>query len=67
MEEEVMPWLMDKIMGFLKEDQAIEQGSENIVVDGIDDAQKLHAATLKARADAIEQKRLDAIEAEKQN
>lgn len=38
MEDEVMPWLMDKIVDFLEEDKAIEQGSESVVVDGIDDA-----------------------------
>ena len=66
MEEEVMPWLMGKIIGFLNEDKSIEEGSLSVVDDGIDDAQKLHAATLKAKYDAIEQKKLDEIEAKKQ-
>ena len=34
-----MPWLMDKIVSFLEEDKAIEEGSQTVVVDGIDDAQ----------------------------
>lgn len=38
MEEEVMPWLMGKIIGFLNEDKSIEEGSQSVVDDGIDDA-----------------------------
>ena len=38
-EEEVVPWLMDKIVDFLREDDAAISGSTNIVDSGINEAQ----------------------------
>ena len=38
LQQEVMPWLMNKISDFLIEDNATTAGSENVVVDGILDA-----------------------------
>lgn len=52
-EEEVMPWLIDKIVDFLEEDQAIVQGSSNVVVDGILDSQNDHAATIRAKYERL--------------
>jgi hypothetical protein len=37
-QSEVLPWLMNKIVDFLEEDQAIEKGTQNVVVDGILDS-----------------------------
>ena len=35
MDEVVVPWLLQKIVGFLDEDLAITNGSENILEEGI--------------------------------
>jgi hypothetical protein len=53
MEEQVMPWLLDRICDFLKEDEATIQGSSGVVDDGITCASNSHAATIKAKYDAI--------------
>ena len=34
-QSEVLPWLMNKVVDFLEEDQAIENGTQNVVADGI--------------------------------
>lgn len=66
MEEQVMPWLLDRICDFLKEDEATIQGSSGVVDDGITCASNSHAATIKAKYDAIKQAEEDKIEAAKQ-
>jgi len=47
MEEQVVPWLMQKIVGFLEEDIAINNGSELIVIDGVLNSQNEHSGTIK--------------------
>ena len=37
MQEQVVPWLMDKVFNFLEEDKAIVDGTETVVKDGIDE------------------------------
>ena len=66
MEEEVMPWLMDKIVGFLVEDQSTTQGAQVMVNTGFENAQNRHKSTIQAKYDKIKQDELDRIEAEKQ-
>jgi len=38
MEEQVMPWLMDRIVDFLHEDEAALKGSEDVIDHGLNDA-----------------------------
>ena len=57
---------MDEITCYLKEDAAVNRGSEKVVHDGIFAAQRAHKQTMKAHADAIKQAELDAEEAKKQ-
>lgn len=66
-EEEVMPWLMDQIIGFLEEDKATNQGSQNVVIDGILDCQNEHSAVIQAKYDAIKKAEEDKIAAAKAN
>ena len=61
MEEQVMPWLMDKICDFLREDEAATNGATLTVDAGLNSAQNEHAAVIKAKYDGIEQARLDKI------
>ena len=56
-----MPWLMDKICDFLREDDAATNGAEAVVENGFLDAQNTHSAVIKAKYAAIEQARLDKI------
>jgi F0F1-type ATP synthase epsilon subunit len=58
---------MTKIQDFLMEDQATDEGSQKVVVDGILDAQASHSACIKAKYEAIKKAEADRIEAKKQN
>ena len=58
---------MDKVIDFLKEDQATEQGSTQVVVDGFGLCQNAHKDTIKAKHDSIRKAEEDRIEAIKQN
>ena len=53
MVEEVMPWLMTKIVDFLHEDKAINDGSQNVVIDGIMLAQNEHNKAIKDKYERI--------------
>lgn len=64
-QEEVVPWFMTKIQDFLMEDQATDEGSQKVVVDGILDAQAQHAAKIKAKYEADRKADADRVEAEK--
>lgn len=64
-EQEVVPWLMDKIVDFLHEDKAAIKGSYDVVEGGLEDAQNIHQDVIKARYAAIEQAKQDEIEAAK--
>lgn len=66
MMEQVVPWLMNKIVDFMREDDATIKGSTGIVDDGLDEAQRTHAATIKAKYDAIKKAENDKVEAAKQ-
>jgi len=66
-QEEVVPWFMTKIQDFLMEDQATDEGSQKVVVDGILDAQASHSACIKAKYEAIKKAEADRVEAKKQN
>jgi hypothetical protein len=61
MEEQVMPWLMDRICDFLCEDEAATSGATLTIEGGLMDAQNSHSAVIKAKYDGIEQERLDKI------
>lgn len=52
--EEVVPWLMQEIMGYLQEDAAVNKGAEKVVVEGIAQAKNAHKATIKAHFAALE-------------
>lgn len=65
MEEEVMPWLMGKIVNFLDEDEAITNGTHSVVVDGIVDCQDEHAAIIQKKYDAIKKMEEDKLEEKK--
>lgn len=65
MEEQVLPWLLNKIVDFLHEDSATINGSTGIVDNGFLDATDSHAATIKAKYDAIQKAADDKIEAAK--
>jgi len=65
MHEQVVPWLMDKILNFLEEDKAITDGTQTVVIDGINETQKDHKSTIKAKYDRIKKAEEDKIEAEK--
>jgi len=65
MMEQVVPWLMNKIVDFMREDDATIKGSTGIVDDGLDEAQRTHAATIKAKYDAIKKAENDKVEAAK--
>ena len=56
---------MTKIQDFLMEDQATDEGSQKVVVDGILDAQAQHAAKIKAKYEADRKADADRVEAEK--
>ena len=64
-ETQVMPWLMNKICDFIREDEAATNGAEEAVENGFKDAQNTHSSVIKAKYDAIEQARVDKIEFEK--
>jgi hypothetical protein len=49
-----MPWLMDRICDFIREDEAAETGAIQAVESGIMDAQTTHSAIIKAKYEAIE-------------
>ena len=56
---------MTKIQDFLMEDQATDEGSQKVVVDGILDAQANHAQRIKAKYESVKKAEADKIEAEK--
>jgi len=56
---------MNKIVDFMREDDATIKGSTGIVDDGLDEAQRTHAATIKAKYDAIKKAENDKVEAAK--
>jgi hypothetical protein len=56
---------MDKIFNFLEEDKAITDGTQTVVIDGINETQKDHKSTIKAKYDRIKKAEEDKIEAEK--
>lgn len=66
MHEQVVPWLMDKIFNFLEEDKAITNGTQSVVVDGINETQNDHKNTIKAKYDSIKKAEEDKIQAEKE-
>ena len=49
MEEQVMPWLLDRIVDFLHEDDAAFKGSQNVIDLGLTDAQSMHKDVIKAK------------------
>jgi hypothetical protein len=53
-EQEVMPWLIDKIVDFLHEDKAAIKGAEAIIERGLEDAQTIHQNVIKQRYQDIE-------------
>ena len=67
MEEQVIPWLMDRIQDFLREDAATIEGSSAVVNDGIIGVSNGHASAIQARRDAIKKAEADKVEAHKQN
>ena len=58
---------MGRITDFLEEDQATNQGSQNVVIDGILECQNDHAAVIQSKYDRIKKAAEDKIEAERQN
>lgn len=56
---------MQEIMGYLKEDAAVNKGAEKVVVEGIAQAKNAHKATIKAHFASIEQAKIDKEEAKK--
>ena len=60
-----MPWLLDRIVDFLHEDDAALKGSINIIDSGLTEAQSLHKDVIKAKYQAIEQEKVDKKDAEK--
>lgn len=66
MDNEVVPWLMDRICDFLREDAATLDGSTAIVNDGINDAQTEHTNTIKARYAKVKKDADDKIEGQRQ-
>jgi len=66
MEEQVLPWLLDRVTDFLKEDEAATSGAANIVDAGFNDAQSIHKSVIQAKYDAIQKAKNDKIESEKQ-
>ena len=63
MEDQVLPWLMNKIEDFLREDEATINGAQDVVKDGILLSSAAHKATIKARYAAIEKAKQDALQA----
>jgi hypothetical protein len=61
MEDQVLPWLMNKIEDFLREDEATINGAQDVVKDGILLSSATHKATIKARYAAIEKAKQDAL------
>lgn len=66
MQEQVLPWLLNKIVDFLREDEAAVKGSSGIIDLGLGDATSTHAATVAAKYAAIKKAEEDKIEAAKQ-
>ena len=58
---------MGRITDFLEEDQATNQDSQNVVIDGILECQNDHAAVIQSKYDRIKKAAEDKIEAERQN
>jgi len=67
MEQQVIPWLMDRIVDFLREDAATIEGSSSVVNEGIIGVSNGHASAIQARRDAIKKAEADKVEARKQN
>ena len=67
MEKQVIPWLLERIQDFLREDVATIQGSSSVVNDGIIGVSNCHAKAIQARKDAIKKAEEDRVEAVKQN
>jgi len=64
---EVVPWLMNQVMDYLKEDEAINAGAETVVIDGFTAAKQEHTDTMRRREEAKKKAEEDKIEAERQN
>jgi len=54
-EQEVVPWLMEKIIDFLHEDKAVIKDSEDMVESGFTDSMKMHKNVIKQKYLSIEQ------------
>jgi len=67
MEEQVIPWLLEKIQDFLREDEATIEGSREVVTDGIAGVSMDHRQAIQAKKDAIKKAEADKLEAIKQN
>jgi hypothetical protein len=67
MEEQVIPWLLEKIQDFLREDEATIEGSREVVTDGIAGVSMDHRQAIQAKKDAIKKAKADKLEAIKQN
>ena len=67
MEEQVIPWLLEKIQDFLREDEATIEGSREVVTDGIAGVSMYHRQAIQAKKDAIKKAEADKLEAIKQN
>lgn len=59
--------MYSQIIHFLEEDKATNQGSQNVVIDGILDCQNEHSAVIQAKYDAIKKAEEDKIAAAKAN
>lgn len=63
MEEQVIPWLLEKIQDFLREDEATIEGSREVVTDGIAGVSMDHRQAIQAKKDAIKKAETDKLEA----
>ena len=66
MEEQVIPWLYDRIMDFIREDEATIKGSSEVVTDGIAGTCSAHVEAIKAKKARDEKAKADKLEAERQ-
>lgn len=60
-EEEVVPWIMDKVVDFLYQDSAVSRHANSIVDIGFADSLNQHGQVIKAKYAAIEQAKVDAV------
>ena len=63
LESDVLPWLIEKMQGFLSKDFGLQIVTEQVVNEGIHRQRIEHANTLQSKIDDVRQKELDAIRA----